>query len=139
MSNPPAHWEKMDKIVKLRNKINPKTLLLGNGDVTTRKEAHEKIKKYNIDGVMIGRGIFHDPFIFTTDKTLPEISQDERIELLLKHSSLFDKTWGEGKHFAILKKFFKIYTLGLPNAVEIRTKFMEAENYRDVEQIAAKM
>jgi tRNA-dihydrouridine synthase len=88
---------------------------------------------------MIGRGIFHDPYLFSQTKKLAHLTLEDRLSLLLKHARLFDKTWGKGKNFAILKKFFKIYTLGLPNAGEIRSRLMEANNFSEVEQITLKL
>lgn len=64
MSEVPAHWDLMPKIVALRDEISPETLIIGNGDVNTLEEAREKIATYGCDGVMIGRGIFGKPWFF---------------------------------------------------------------------------
>lgn len=135
MSHPAPHWEELPKIVKLRNKISPITILLANGNIESKAEGIEIIKKYGIDGVMIGRGIFHDPFLFDGGKKLTDLSLDERMKLLLRHSELFAQEWGESKHFEILRKFYKIYTLGLPNAGELREKLMATKNLDDVKRI----
>lgn len=135
MSNVPVHWNEIEKIVALKQEISPGTLILGNGDIQNKFEAFEKIKRFDLDGVMIGRGIFHNPFFFDGGKTLEDLSIGERMDLLLRHSVLFEKTWGKDKHFAILRKFYKTYTLGLPNASELRQKFMGTENLDDVRNI----
>ena len=54
----------MGEVRELRDKISPQTVLIGNGDVLSLKEGREKIKKYQIDGIMIGRGIFQNPSLF---------------------------------------------------------------------------
>ena len=54
MSSVSAHWEIIPLIIKLRDKVAPKTLIIGNGDVKTREEANRHIKKYGCDGVMLG-------------------------------------------------------------------------------------
>ncbi|HVZ67765.1 MAG TPA: tRNA-dihydrouridine synthase [Patescibacteria group bacterium] len=135
MSNPPPHWEELPKVVELRNKINPETVLLANGNIESLEEANAKVKEFGIDGVMVGRGIFKDPFLFDGKTKLDNMALSERLDLLLKHATLFEETWGQSKHFAILKKFFKIYTLGLPNASEIRERLMTTENLEDVRGI----
>ena len=139
MSNVPPHWEELLKIVELRNKISPTTVLLANGDVNTVSEANKIIEEYKIDGVMIGRGIFKDPFLFSKTKTLSELSFDARMRLLIRHSTLFEEVWGPNKHFEILRKFYKIYTLGLPNAGEIREKLMQTNNLDEVRTIVDKI
>ncbi len=135
MSHPAPHWKELPKIVELRNKIAPNTILLANGDILSKTDAEKIVNKYKIDGVMIGRGIFHDPFLFDGTKTLADLSFDDRMNLLIKHSELFEAEWGTSKHFEILRKFYKIYTLGLPNATELREELMTTKNLEDVKEI----
>jgi len=134
MSHVPAHWEQASKIVKLRDELSPSTLIIGNGDVVDLKDAKTKIKDHKLDGVMIGRGIFHDPYLFNNTTKLDELDFDERMKLLLFHSELFEQEWGNNKHFAILRKFYKIYTHGLPNASEMREKLMTTKNLSQVKK-----
>ncbi|MEI8249375.1 MAG: tRNA-dihydrouridine synthase family protein, partial [Candidatus Taylorbacteria bacterium] len=89
MSDVPAHWEIMPEIVKLRNEISPETLIIGNGDVVSLRDAKEKALKYGCDGVMIGRGIFGKPWFFTGEEKTPEF----RLKVLLEHTKLFEKTY----------------------------------------------
>ena len=84
---------------------------------------------------MVGRGIFKNPFLFLDGKSIEDLSFAERMELLLKHSALFEDQWGQNKHFEILRKFYKIYTLGLPNAAELREKLMTTKNLDEVKLI----
>lgn len=145
-SKVPAHWDQMKIVSELRNKIAPQTIILGNGDIESQEQAEQMVKQYQIDGVMIGRGIFHDPFLFNGDKKLEDLDFDERMKLLLHHSELFEAEWASGseeppaqrgpeKHFEILRKYYKIYTHGLPNAGELREKFMTTKNLDDVKAI----
>lgn len=134
-SRVPAHWEEMKKVVKLKNELSPNTIIIGNGDVESRDEAHEKCETYGIDGVMVGRGIFKDPYLFHPEKRLENMTKEERFKLLLHHSTLFESTWGEGKNFEILRKFYKIYTHGLPNASDLREKLMQTKNLSEVKKI----
>ena len=134
LSDVPAHWEEIGKAVYVRNKLNQKTLIIGNGDVEDLADASEKVKQYGVDGVMIGRGIFHNPWLFNLQVTNKSTSPDEKLKLLLKHAQLFEKTWGNRKNFAILKKFFKIYCSGFSGASELRAKLMETNTVDQVDQ-----
>lgn len=135
MSKVSAHWDEMIKIVKLKNEKHVDTVIIGNGDIKSLQEAKEKIQQYRIDGVMIGRGIFENIWIFNGAIDASAQSLDTRINLLLHHMDLFEKTWGNDKHFPILRKYFKIYLHGFPYAQELRMKLMEAVNSQEVKQI----
>lgn len=64
MSKVPAHYELIPEIKKLRDQIAPQTLLTINGDIEDRQQGMELVEKYGVDGIMIGRGVFHNPFAF---------------------------------------------------------------------------
>lgn len=64
MSKVDAHWELIEAIKNLRDEIAPDTLLTINGDIPDRQTGLELVEKYGVDGIMIGRGIFHNPFAF---------------------------------------------------------------------------
>jgi nifR3 family TIM-barrel protein len=127
-----ANWDEVRKAVQLRDDMQSETLIHGNGDVWSYAQGLDYVKKYGVDGIMVGRGIFKDPWFFNnviTDKT-PEA----RLDLLWKHAKLFTDTWGHEKNFAILKRFFKIYTSGFPGAANIRAKLMETNSIEEVQQ-----
>jgi nifR3 family TIM-barrel protein len=133
MSLVPAHWELMSEIIKLKNKLNPNLPILGNGDVKNIEEAEQKIKETGCDGVMFGRAIFGNPWLFN-QPTL-EISPTERLKTLVKHSELYEKKFKDIKNFYIMKKHFKAYTLGISQASNLRAQLMEANNSQEVKQI----
>lgn len=125
MSDVPNHWDEIGKAVELRNKMKAKTLIIGNGDVKDRSDAMDKAKKYGLDGIMIGRGIFENLWIFNKKNINPdEISYQEKLKLLIEHVTLFDKTWGKTKNFSLMKKFYRIYISGIPNASSVRAELM---------------
>jgi len=128
LSKVPAHWELAEKVIKLRDEISPKTLLVGNGDVMSRKQGEELAEQSGLDGIMIGRGIFHDPYIFAPQSPWAETSADERKQLYLKHINLFNKEWGCNKNQALLKKFAKIYISDFDGAKELRDRLMHTES-----------
>lgn len=131
MSDVPAHWELMAEIVKMRDRISPETLIIGNGDVTSLEDAKNKIKETGCDGVMIGRGIFGNPWFFSGKIVSPE----ERLNVLVEHTKLFEKLLGDVKNFAIMKKHFKAYVSGWDGAKELRIKLMETTNSQEVDEI----
>ena len=105
-----AMWDEIGKAVQLRNDRKSDTLILGNGDVTNYAKAISHINQYGVDGVMVGTGVFKNPWMF--NKALPEITMEMRIALLTKHIMLYDTTWGKTQNFNVLKRFFKIYLNG---------------------------
>ena len=125
MSDTPNHWNEIGKVVKLRDSLKLKTLIIGNGDIKSYQEAMEKSEKYNLDGVMVGRGIFDNLWIYNKNIDPAKISYQERIKLLLKHITLFDKTWGKTKNFSLMKKYYKIYISETPNAHTVRMRLMK--------------
>jgi nifR3 family TIM-barrel protein len=134
MSAVPCHWDEIGNSVILRDHLKSDTLIIGNGDVFTLKDAQEKVAQYKVDGVMIGRGIFHNPFLFT-GKEREDIPISVLIDTAKKHNALYGSTWGKQKNFAALKKFYKIYVQGFPGAQEMREKLMLTNSIEEAEQI----
>lgn len=134
MSKVPAHWELMKEIRELRDEIAPQTLIIGNGDVMDRTEGEKLVQETGIDGIMIGRGIFHNPWCF--EKARPTHSLDENIALLRFQLDLFEKTWASQKRsFDPLKRFFKIYVRNFPEAGQVRDKLMHATSIPETRAI----
>ena len=132
MSKVPAHFELLHDIKKLRDKIAPQTLLTINGDVRDREHGLALVKEYGVDGVMIGRGIFADPYAFAKEKR--EHSREELLGLLNMQLDLFDKYNEElePRKFDPLKRFFKIYVRNFDGASELRDKMMHAKTTDEV-------
>ncbi|HAR6976491.1 TPA: tRNA-dihydrouridine synthase [Staphylococcus aureus] len=127
MSKVDAHWELIEAIKNLRDEIAPNTLLTINGDIPDRKTGLELAEKYGIDGVMIGRGIFHNPFAF--EKEPREYTSKELLDLLRLHLSLFNKyEKDEIRQFKSLRRFFKIYVRGIRGASELRHQLMNTQS-----------
>ncbi|HFL6380953.1 TPA: tRNA dihydrouridine synthase [Staphylococcus aureus] len=127
MSKVDAHWELIEAIKNLRDEIAPNTLLTINGDIPDRKTGLELAEKYGIDDVMIGRGIFHNPFAF--EKEPREHTSKELLDLLRLHLSLFNKyEKDEIRQFKSLRRFFKIYVRGIRGASELRHQLMNTQS-----------
>ncbi|QRN91393.1 tRNA-dihydrouridine synthase [Mammaliicoccus sciuri] len=131
MSKVDAHWELIEAIKNLRDEIAPNTLLTINGDIPDRKTGLELAEKYGIDGVMIGRGIFNNPFAF--EKEPREHTSKELLDLLRLHLTLFDKyATSETRQFKSLRRFFKIYVRSMRGASELRHQLMSTETTDEV-------
>jgi tRNA-dihydrouridine synthase len=149
MSKVPADWDAIGQVRKLRDRLAPKTLIVGNGDVMNRRQARELAGKHRLDGIMIGRGIFQDPFAFAENSPWPEYSAGQRVDLYQKQVKLFAETWqNRERPVQTLNKFCKIYINGFDGAKELREKLMQAVSTdelleileitaRDVKNIAA--
>jgi tRNA-dihydrouridine synthase len=129
MSKVPCHWDEIGKAVGLRDKMKKDTLIVGNGDVLSRREGLEKCAEYGVDGIMIGRGIFKNLWVFREDS--PALSYGERLQLLIDHIVLFNSTWGEDKNFEIMKKFYKVYLSGSFEENELRMELMAFRTAED--------
>jgi len=134
MSRVPAQWDEIGKVVALRNKLAPDTLIIGNGDVANRAEGMQRVAETGVDGIMIGRGIFHDIFAFSDQPS--HATPAQRLEILLDHLRLYEES-GSSKPFQILKKFFKIYVCGWRGASDLRVQLMDATTPEQARTIIA--
>ncbi|MDR3571526.1 MAG: tRNA-dihydrouridine synthase [Candidatus Pacebacteria bacterium] len=126
LSDVPARWERIARAVALRDEYSPQTRLIGNGDVTDLNDARAKVAATNCDGVMLGRAIFGNPWLFADRKDPP--TPQERIESLIQHIKLFDELLGEVSNFATMKKHFKAYISGWDGAKDLRIQLMETNS-----------
>ena len=165
MSKVPAHYELIPDIIALRNQISPQTKLVINGDIRDRAHALELHAKYpEIDGFMIGRGVFQNPYCFTNHNP----TREELMELLKMHLDLYEdhangflggirsryedeatspvktgarsvpeKRHSHGPSYEPLKHFFKIYVNNFPGAKDLRAKLMETHSVTEARQILA--
>ncbi|NHM31691.1 tRNA dihydrouridine synthase [Neobacillus terrae] len=131
MSKVDAHWELIPEIMKLRDQVAPDTLLTINGDILDRQTGLKLADQYGVDGVMIGRGIFKNPFAF--EKEPKDHSSEELLGLLRLHMDLHDKYSNlELRPFKALHRFFKIYVKGFRGASELRNQLMSTSSTDEV-------
>jgi len=155
MSLVPAGWELMKKAVEIRNRINPNVLLIGNGDVQDLEDAKAKIRESaptsevgaptgsvgGCDGVMLGRAMFGNPWLFqglrksseNCGLTKSTHGLDEKLEALIELAHSFEKI-SPPKNFAILKKHIKAFVTGFAGAAELRAKLMTANSATELEE-----
>jgi tRNA-dihydrouridine synthase len=138
MSKVPARWEHVAEAVALRNKIQDeiwqrehpheeRTLIFGNGDVTSLADAYRKAEETGADGVMLGRAIFGNPWLFNEEAHSQEIPLATRLQVLVEHARLFEEILPH-KNFALMKKHFKSYVHDFDGARELRALLMGVEN-----------
>lgn len=131
MSQVAAHWELIPDIKALRDQISPKTLLTINGDIPDRQTGLELANQYGVDGIMIGRGVFQNPFAFESEPR--DHDSKELIDLLRLHLDYFDQySKIEPRLFKPLRRFFKIYVRGFRGASELRNQLMSTESTDEV-------
>src|SRR5690606_15890467 len=123
----PAQWDVIGQICELRNRVAPGTALVGNGDVGSRAQGLQLAEQYGLDGIMIGRGVFADPFVFAPESPWPTYTKAQRLDMYRQHIELFDDTWRAGERkLHTLNRFCKIYISGFDGAKELRDKLMRA-------------
>lgn len=147
MSKVPANWQHVKRAVEIRDEFfknlphrqvglpadEARTLIFGNGDVLDLEDARAKARATGCDGIMLGRAIFGNPFLFAKKENLPTINL--KLKTLLEHTKLFEEKLGQIKNFAIMKKHFKAYVKDFPEASELREKLMQTLNAREVEEV----
>lgn len=127
MSKVPAHWDLIGEVVALRNKSAPRTIMVGNGDVTSYEQGVMLASRHGLDGVMVGRGIFTDPYVFSEASQWQKVSPRQRIALYKQQVELFAATWqNRERNIKTLNKFCKVYINGFDGAKELREQLMEA-------------
>lgn len=120
-------------------KAYPDTPILGNGDITSGEVAKEKIK--NLDGVMIGRGSFGNPWIFkevacalNNEKYVPPTAK-EKGGIIRKHAEILIETKGQERAMLEFRKHLLTFTKGFPGARELRGKMTSIESLDDVNTV----
>lgn len=136
MSKVPAHWDEIGKAAVLCHQASMP--IVGNGDVMTYQEGVDKAEKYGLDGIMVGRAIFSNPWFF--DPLIDPATKipKERVELLKKHIELYTNLWGNNKSFEVMKRFFKVYISNWEDAKELRAKLMKTKNVNEVHNVINK-
>ena len=137
MSDVPARWNHVKEVVEIRDKMGVKTKIIGNGDVRDLEHGRQLALETGCDGVMIGRAVFGNPWIFTGlhkinskffqvlgrgklksepdhSKTLINFTPtiQEKLKVMLEHTKQYEKILGKVKNFANMKKHYKAYVNG---------------------------
>ena len=128
-----ADWE---IIKKVKESVN--IPVIGNGDVIDEESAYQMFQKTGVDGIMIGRGSFGNPWIFQkiihfleTGEKLPDPSNEEKLKIMKEHIDLAVKEKGE---IAVkeLRKQIAWYTKSLKNSSEFRNSINQIETKKEL-------
>ena len=125
MSDVPARWDRIRRAVEIRDALGSETLIGGNGDVRDLTEAREKVRETRCDGVMLGRAVFGNPWLFASESRY-EARPEERIAALIEHIDSFKARLSGFVSDAVMKRHFKAYIGGWEGAAELRGRLMEA-------------
>ena len=125
----PSKWEEIGRCVELRNKISPDTLIIGNGDIKSLEQGKEYVRKYGVDGFMVGRAILNNPWLFSGREA---IQKKERLNILVKHLKLFKKVWKGSKPFNSQKKYIKAYISDFDDVNNLRKELMNCNTVEEV-------
>ena len=161
MSKVPAKWDRITQVVALRDKLGSKTLIIGNGDVLSMDDAKQKAKESGVDGIMIGRALFGNPWFFHPTKRIPltltampthgvnrediitkdtaddsyeYVTLEERLKVMIEHTKLFEEILSF-KNFSVMKKHYKAYVNGFHGAAQLRSQLMESSSSEEMEVI----
>ena len=137
MSDVPARWDTVARAVALRDSLGSKTLILGNGDVKDIADARAKAAETKCDGVMLGRAVFGNPWLFSHSQEYENVTREQKIQALFEHLALFEELLGTTTNYATMKKHFKAYVSGWDGAKELRIRLMETESITDARHILA--
>jgi len=115
--------------------------VIGSGDVFSPHDAKDMLDGTGCDAVMIGRGCFGNPWIFSRTnhflkhgELLPEPSMEEKILTCLEHAQLSVKAYGESGGVKRMRKHLVWYTKGMPGSKELRQKLFTLESLRQVRE-----
>lgn len=123
-----ANWEEIGKAAQVCKGTG--TTLLGNGDIKSLEEAHEKIKAYDLDGVLVGRATFGNPWFFSGLFPTPM----QAAKGALEHSEAYERLLPE-RGFCNMRKHLGWYIKGFDGAKELRVQLMQSNNSAEVRQI----
>ena len=134
MSKVPAHWDIIGEVATLAKSIGSSALILGNGDVKNLVDAQQKVDEYGVDGVMLGRALFGNPWLFQGYPNATHVSVKEKLEVIRRHTQLFQELLADPNliGFSRMKKFYGSYLKGMPNARHLRDRMARTQSPEDV-------
>lgn len=132
LSDVPARWKDVARVVEMARGTG--TIIIGNGDVHDLADAKAKARESGADGVMLGRAIFGNPWVFDPASAGKIPTIEEKLLALVEHTKLYETTWGSTKSFDLMKKHYKAYANGFSGAAHLRAELMECENAELVER-----
>jgi len=136
-----ADWGAVALAVRLRNEAGLATRIVGNGDVRTAEVFRGRASESGADGIMIGRGIFENLFLFRAIRGDPGshefavLNPEEKISWFRRHISLHQETWGRDGRFDVLKKFAKTYLRAFEGAARLINSLMHTRTHEAAQAV----
>jgi len=136
-----ADWDEIAIAAEVTQ--DTETLLLGNGDIESLADAETRVGDYHVDGVLIGRAAFGNPFVFQ-DPTRPELiavngfrqpaNMYQMIDIAIEHCQLFEDTFRDAKkyRFSPMRKHLSWYIKGMPSARGLRRHLLQTSSPAEV-------
>jgi tRNA-dihydrouridine synthase len=137
----PADWSLISQAAELVRQLSPETIFLGNGDVKNRADGEAKARQHQLDGVLIGRAVRGNPWVFTTTNPLLTLTEPQRFQkmaqLALEHAQVFEQTFSQREKFSFLpmRKHLAWHMSGFPGAKQLRQQLVRANSSQEVAQI----
>jgi tRNA-dihydrouridine synthase len=139
MSKVPARWDAVANAVQLARALRPdpatRPLIFGNGDVPDVASARGRAAVTCCDGVMLGRAIFGNPWLFNPHVRREDVPVAEVLEVMLEHTAVYIELLGARSPLELMKKHYKAYVGGFEGAFELRMKLMEASGFDELQML----
>lgn len=159
MSKTCPEWGRLKKIVSMRDELSPETKILANGGIRTKAAGREIAEFTGCDGIMMGKAVFGNPWLFDDEKDITKIPVRDRLMVLLEHTRRFMREIGDqgpgtskpalsfgtqtftlteqlrSKNIALMKKHYKGYVHGFPGAKDLRQALMDTDSYQALEDL----
>ena len=135
-----ADWDEIGKAVELAHGSG--VLVLGNGDLQSLEDAYEHAKTYRVDGALIGRASYGNPFVFTNDDAeAPDLDVDATetgapyriLHIAMEHARLYEASFGsrKGYHFLPMRKHLGWYVKRVPGASYLRRSLLQCSSVEE--------
>ena len=129
-----ANWEEIGKAAKLVKESGKETIFLGNGDVDSVQSAEDRVRRYGVDGVLMGRAAMGAPWIFNSNFKFEILNFKARREMMIEHSRKYEEFF-PGEPFMPMRKHLAWYAKGFEGASELRQKLVLTNSAAEVEEI----
>lgn len=133
MSDVDAHWDEIHKAVDLARGTG--TLIVGNGDVESLEEAEKLAKDTGVDGIMIGRAVFGNPWLFNRNRRREDVPLDEVFDVMIEHADLYEEVFEGKRNFAVMRKHLRAYAREFDGSRELRKMLEEVNSAGDLRGI----
>ena len=122
-----SNWDEIGKAANLAQGSG--TLILGNGDLRSLDDAYCRIQRYGVDGALIGRASYGNPYLFRREDAPAQQEADKyaMLHIALEHARLYDKSFGrmERYQFLPMRKHLGWYVRYLPGASHLRRTLVQ--------------